>query len=94
MTIDLEQFLAESGIDAATLEQWFAREWITPPLGNGRTVIGEIDAARAVFIRELGSDFGVNDEGIEVVLHLVDQVHALRRALAVLRTGLAVRDGD
>ena len=25
---------------------------------------------------------GVNDEGLDVVLHLVDQMHALRRALS------------
>ena len=133
MMIDLEQFLAESGIDGVVLERWYAREWIvaargvlapvdaagrsaasgsgasratsgsgtsraTPGsgaaraaddvaarMGEPRSEISDIDAARAVFIRDLQGDFGVNDEGIELVLHLVDQVHGLRRALAVLR---------
>lgn len=139
MMIDLEQFLAESGIDGVVLERWYAREWIVAGRGvlapgdasarstasasgaasasgvahaasasrashaaSGsndaqaadhaaahidapRGAISDIDAARALFIRDLQGDFGVNDEGIDLVLHLVDQVHGLRRALAVLR---------
>lgn len=132
MMIDLEQFLAESGIDGVVLERWYAREWIVAArgvlapadasgrnpsasgasraasgsgaahaasgsndarvaddaaarIGEPRGAISDIDAARALFIRDLQGDFGVNDEGIDLVLHLVDQVHGLRRALAVLR---------
>jgi chaperone modulatory protein CbpM len=32
----------------------------------------------------LKSDLGVNDEGVGVVLNLVDQVHGLRRVLTEL----------
>jgi chaperone modulatory protein CbpM len=31
------------------------------------------------------ADIGANDEGIGVILHLVDQLHGVRRALAELR---------
>ena len=86
MTIDREEFLAQSGIDVRTMEQWFAWEWIMHPQADARPGIPEIDAARAIFIRDLKNDFGVNDEGIEIVLHLVDQLHGLRRALFALRT--------
>ena len=56
--------------------------------------IEDVDAARAVFIRDLRDDFGVNDEGVDLVLHLVDQLHGLRRMLSELRGELnAVRDG-
>jgi chaperone modulatory protein CbpM len=44
----------------------------------------DIDVARARLIQDLKSDFGVNDEGVDVVLHLMDQLHGLRRALAQL----------
>jgi chaperone modulatory protein CbpM len=37
--------------------------------------------ARAQLIRDLREDFGINDEGISVVLHLVDQMHGLRRSM-------------
>jgi hypothetical protein len=37
--------------------------------------------ARAQLIRDLKDDLGVNDEGVGVILNLVDQVHGLRRVL-------------
>ena len=40
----------------------------------------EIDVARAQLIRDLG-ELGVNDEGIPIVLDLIDQLHGLRRTL-------------
>jgi chaperone modulatory protein CbpM len=47
-----------------------------------------MDIARACLIRDLKTDFGVNDEGIDVILHLVDQLHGLRRTLEQLRKNL------
>lgn len=88
MMISLERFLVESGLDGATIERWSARAWIAAPQDPARHGISEIDAARARLIRDLKGDLGVNDEGIDVVLHLVDQVHGLRRALAALRNEL------
>src|SRR5258708_10532907 len=48
----------------------------------------EMDVARAHLIRDLKADFGANDEGVDVILHLVDQLHGLRRALAQLNRDL------
>ncbi len=93
MMIDLEQFLAQSGIDGATMEHWYTRTWIAFPQESARGEISEVDAARAVFIRDLQNDMGVNDEGIDVVLHLVDQLHGLRRAMAIFRKESATRHG-
>ena len=88
-TIDLQAFLDESTIELHTLEQWIERRWIVPPTGPTlRIALSEVDAARAVFIRDLRADFGVNDEGVDVVLHLVDQLHGLRRLLGELRAEL------
>ena len=44
----------------------------------------DMDVARAHLIRDLKGDFGVNDEGVDIILHLVDQLHGLRRAFAQL----------
>jgi chaperone modulatory protein CbpM len=41
-----------------------------------------MDLARANLIRDLKEKMGVNDEGLGVILHLLDQMHGLRRALA------------
>jgi chaperone modulatory protein CbpM len=92
-TIDLERFLAESGIELRSLEQWIEREWIILDRSAEATELSDADAARAMLIRDLRSDFGVNDEGVEIVLQLVDQVHGLRRALVSLRMEIqAARD--
>lgn len=73
--IEIDEFLAQSGIDRRLLEDWIEREWLLPQRKAKRVILSEIDAARARFIRDLKSDLGVNDEGVEVVLHLVDQLH-------------------
>jgi chaperone modulatory protein CbpM len=48
----------------------------------------DVDLARARLIRDLKTGFGVNDEGIDVILHLMDQLHGLRRALDQLHKDL------
>jgi len=48
----------------------------------------DTDAARAHLIRDLKTDFGVNDEGVDVVLHLVDRLYGLRKALRRLQGDL------
>ncbi len=94
-TIDLQAFLDESTIELHVLEQWIERRWIVPSAGTAlRVGLSDLDAARAVFIRDLRADFGVNDEGVDIVLHLVDQLHGLRRMLGELRVELdAARGG-
>jgi chaperone modulatory protein CbpM len=84
-TIDLEVFLRDSGIELRVLEHWVERAWIVPERTDPGLALTEADAARCLFIRDLQADFGVNEEGVDVVLHLVDQVHGLRRALLALR---------
>ena len=43
---------------------------------------------RARLIQDLKTDLGVNDEGVDVILHLLDQLHGLRRALDQLHKDL------
>ena len=94
-TIDLQAFLETSRIERHVLEQWIERRWIVPPEQLSLNIaLSEVDAARAVFIRELRADFGVNDEGVDLVLHLVDQLHGLRRLLGELRVELGVGPVD
>ena len=86
--IDLEQFLAQSGIDARSLDLWVKREWLGPERHDTGIILSELDAARARLIRDLKEDFGVNDEGVEIVLHLIDQLHGLRRVLVEIKTNM------
>ena len=93
-TVDLELFLSESSIELRTLEQWVERRWIVPTEDGTQLQLTEVDAARAVFIRDLRGDLGVNEEGVDVVLHLLDQMHGLRRAVQALRAELGRGPAD
>lgn len=93
-TLDMTQFLNESTIELHTLERWIEQRWIIPLHATARVEISETDAARAMFIRDLTGDLGVNEEGVAVVLHLVDQLHGLRRALNELRVEMNASRSD
>jgi hypothetical protein len=54
--------------------------WITPASPENLE-LDEADIARLRLIWELKSGFGVNDEAIPVILHLLDQLHTLHGQL-------------
>jgi chaperone modulatory protein CbpM len=85
MTMTKQEFLTSAGLDVQTLEFWVDQQWLIPTETAAETSFSDRDVARAHLIRDLKSDFGVNDEGIDIILHLVDQLHGLRRALDGLR---------
>lgn len=85
MNIDVEDFLAQSGIPRETLAVWIEKAWVTPAQGIACVELTEVEVARAWLVRDLAHDLGVNEEGIDVALHLIDQIHGLRRLLAQLR---------
>jgi chaperone modulatory protein CbpM len=84
MIMSKQEFLTSSGIQVQTLEFWLEQEWLIPEQAASGMSFSEKDVARAHLIQNLKADFGVNDEGIDVVLHLVDQLHGIRRVLARL----------
>ena len=92
--IELQAFLAEARIERVVLEAWVERRWIVPADAAAPLALDAADAARACLIRDLSGDFGVNDAGIDVALHLIDQLHDLRRVLDALRAGLDASAAD
>jgi chaperone modulatory protein CbpM len=88
---DAEEFRALADLDEDTLEAWRSAGWLRPREGAGGLVYAEIDVARAQLIRDLRDDFGINDEGVTVVLDLVDQLHVLRRSLREILAGARSR---
>jgi chaperone modulatory protein CbpM len=85
MTISLEEFLASTDIEAPTLNRWIDNQWISPVAGPRGMQFEPVDLARATLVRELIQDFGVNEQGVDLVLHLVDQIHGLRSVLLSIR---------
>jgi chaperone modulatory protein CbpM len=76
------EFLERARLDRATLSIWIEEEWLIPGRTAHELAFSEMDLARANLIHDLKDKMGVNDEGLGVILHLLDQMHALRRALA------------
>ena len=82
MIISKLDFLERAQLDRETLEVWIEEEWLVPSGTTTEPAFSEADLARAKLIRDLRQDLGVNDEGVGVILNLLDQVHGLRKALA------------
>jgi chaperone modulatory protein CbpM len=82
--IDRQQFLVLTRLEIETLEGWIKEEWLLPREDGTGKAFSDIDIARAHLIKDLKYDLGVNDEGIGVILNLIDQVHGLRRTLREL----------
>jgi chaperone modulatory protein CbpM len=82
MIISKLEFLSRTQLDQETLEVWIGEQWLIPAETAGEAAFSEIDLARAKLIRDLKQDMGVNDEGIGIILDLLDQVHSLRQAMA------------
>ena len=78
--ITISEFLVRVRIERRSVESWIAAGWLIPQR-DPELIFSDIDLARAQLIRELKEDFGVNDEGISLILHLLDQIHGLRRSM-------------
>jgi chaperone modulatory protein CbpM len=79
--ITVQEFLLRVRVEHRSLEAWIAAGWLVPPQTEPELMFSDVDLARAQLIRDLHEDLGVNDEGISVVLHLIDQMHGLRRSM-------------
>ena len=79
--ITVEEFLIRTHLERRSLEAWVAAGWLLPPQTDPELLFSDVDLARVQLIRDLREDFGVNDEGVSVILHLVDQMHGLRRSM-------------
>jgi chaperone modulatory protein CbpM len=88
MIMNKQEFLTFASIQAQTLDLWLEQRWLIPEQTSAGLNFSDMDVARAHLIRDLKADFGVNDEGVDVILHLVDQLHGLRRAFEQLHNDL------
>jgi chaperone modulatory protein CbpM len=88
---DTHEFMIHARLDVEVLETWIDAGWLVPRRDDAARRFSEIDLARAHLIRDLQEDMGVNDEGVAVILDLVDQVHGLRRTLRELVSALGAQ---
>ena len=83
-----EEFLVRLEVQVETLEFWLDQEWLVPERTAADVTFSDIDVARGRLIQDLKHGFGVNDEGVDIILHLLDQLHGFRRAFGDLREGV------
>ena len=84
--METRQLIERSHLDPRTVNAWIEAEWLLPASTRSGFDFSEADLARAFLIQDLKVDFGVNDEGIAIVLHLLDQLHGLRSLLKDIRS--------
>lgn len=79
--MQLQEFHVRTQIETETLAAWVEASWLIPRQDAAEFSFSEADVARAQLIRDLKTDLGVNDDGVEVILNLLDQIHGLRQTL-------------
>jgi chaperone modulatory protein CbpM len=81
------EFVVQARIDVDTLHHWLQAGWLCPRENGEGSGFSQVDLARAQLIGDL-QNLGINDEGIPVILDLVDQLHGLRSMLRELLTAI------
>jgi chaperone modulatory protein CbpM len=89
--ISVQEFLIRTRLEHHLLDAWVESGWLLPPQTEPELMFSDIDLARVQLIRDLREDFGVNDEGVSVILHLIDQMHGLRRSMQGLLDEMRAR---
>ncbi|AVA20801.1 chaperone modulator CbpM [Rhizobium sp. LEGMi198b] len=88
------EFRLRLEIDNAVLDVWIEQGWLIPETtGEGRH-FREADLARGQLILDLINAMGVNEPGVDLVMDLVDQLHALRGTLRDLTDAVCHQDAD
>lgn len=71
------------GVKKEIIIRFIEEEWIHPA-DREHDDLDEEDLARIRLIRELREDFGVNDEGLSIILNLIDQLNRLHLEIGKL----------
>ena len=87
------EFVLQARIDAEELDKWVAAGWLLPQHDGATRHYSDVDLARAHLIRDM-QGLGVNDEGVPIILDLVDQLHGLRRTLRGLLAAIKAQQQE
>lgn len=76
----IEEASSYCGVPTEFILHLISEEWIHPS-DIAIPTFDEEDVARIVLIWELHSEFGVNDESMPIILHLLDQLNRMHLEL-------------
>jgi chaperone modulatory protein CbpM len=85
----IQEVIRETGVSQERIVSYIQESWVAPikppvekDLSVQELVFDEEDLARIRLIQDLERDFELNENALDVVLHLLDQIHVLRKELA------------
>jgi chaperone modulatory protein CbpM len=81
-------------LDANALQRWVEWGWVLPRRDAGSLRFDPSDVARVHLICELRYELLIEEDSMSVVLSLMDQLYATRRALGTLSAAVAVEPAD
>ena len=81
-------------IDRQTLENYITREWLRPVYQPTGWYFEEIDIARLQLVCHLTQDIEVNDQGMDVVLSLLDQLYGIRAHAQKLNQAISQQSSE
>lgn len=90
--METQEFLINARLDRENLEEWVQAGWLVPGIEGDTWLFSGIDVARAQLIQDLKIDMGVNDEGVAIILDLLDQLYGLRATLNGIASAIAAQD--
>lgn len=82
--INLEEAFQVCGVKREMIIHFIEEDWVHPIDANNMD-FDEEDIARIQLIQELKTDFGVNDEGVSIILQLLDQLNRMHLELSKLQ---------
>jgi chaperone modulatory protein CbpM len=71
----------DDALDRATVEKYVTRSWVKSAPMQQEWQFEDIDVARIRLVHQLQHDMLVNDEAMDVVLHLLDQLYGLHEQM-------------
>ena len=75
-------------LEAEALQRWLDHGWLLPGYEEDRPVFDEADVARVHLICDLLYEIEVGEEGMPVILSLLDQLHEARRLLKAVSAAI------
>lgn len=76
----IEEASVKLGVEKEFILRCIQVQWLTPK-ADEEPSLDEEDLARLRLILELKTDFGVNDEAVPIILHLLDQLYLAQAIL-------------
>ena len=85
-TIRLDEACILCGVKEEIVIHFIEEDWVHP-LDRHSLELDAEDIARIRLIRELKEDYGVNDEGVPIILQLLDQLNRLHLEIIKFKQG-------